>query len=106
MLPLGILNASTKNVRMNPNSTIETNKILIHSPRKVRPLRPLLSSRNASMRCSGVIERAAPPSGDRSFTGSAEDSLIDIGGLLVRRLPPSADNRMDERTGQRKWAST
>src|SRR5262245_60132499 len=97
MLPLGILNASTKNVRMKPNNTTDTIRIFAHSPRKLSPLRPLLSSRSASSRCSGVIARDPDTSVEDSLTGAdaggGEGSLGNIASLLIRRPADGGNNR-------------
>src|SRR4029078_2288146 len=79
MLPLGILKASTKNGGITPNSTTDTRRIFAHSARKSRPVRPRLSSRRASMRCWGVIERPAEQSTRSPIgTDTASFELIDL----------------------------
>src|SRR3954468_2294811 len=95
MLPLGILNASTKNVRMTANRTTDTAKIFVHSQMKSQPDRRRLSSRRASIRCSGVIER-----GELSLVCCSGSGIgIPIGSLIYcdlaagpvgsnRRVPP------------------
>src|SRR5436190_22302111 len=71
MLPLGILNASTMNVRSIRKSATEIQKILVHSHRKPRPRpRRRLTYCNASMRCDGVIRNAW------SFSVGGEASCI------------------------------
>ncbi len=56
MLPLGILNASTMNVRSTRNSATEIQKIFVHSQRKPSPkLRRRFTYCSASMRCVGVM---------------------------------------------------
>src|SRR5437764_6161440 len=87
MLPLGILNASTKNVRITPNSTTDTRRIFAHSETKSRPERPRLSSRSASMRCWGVIERAAA-----SLTPSPIGTDTDSFELIVLLHPHHCRN--------------
>src|SRR5579862_2536704 len=80
MLPLGILKASTKNVRITKKSTTETEKTLVHSQMKPSGPRRRLTSRRASVRCSGVIARAAD-----SFSaeeGALAPSRESIGALV------------------------
>src|SRR5262245_8443374 len=106
MLPLGILNASTKKVRMNPNSTIETSRIFAHSPKKLSPLRRLFSSRSASIRCSGVISRDADgASGEGSFSGRGEDSLFDMAHYCLDEFA-TGHIQDEKRTGVRGRGDT
>jgi len=55
MLPLGILKASTKKVRIRKKSRTETMKIFAHSQRNASGPAPRFTSRSASRRCSAVI---------------------------------------------------
>ncbi len=57
MLPLGILNASTRKVLMPKNNTTEMVKIFAQSHRKPSPARPRLTCCSASSLRSGVINR-------------------------------------------------
>src|ERR1700709_341782 len=82
MLPLGILNASTRNVRITPKSTTDTTRILHHSHRNPRLDRLRFSSRNAPLRCSAVISRVARSGGAADVTpgswGRCDESSKDM----------------------------
>src|SRR5829696_10049072 len=71
MLPLGILNASTRKVLIPKNSTTEIVKIFAQSQRNPRLARPRLTCCNASIRRSGVIERC----NDDDCIGSGDPSM-------------------------------
>ena len=55
MLPLGILNASTRNVRITRKTTTAIWMIFVHSQKKPRDARRLFTCCSAALRCSGVI---------------------------------------------------
>src|SRR5438034_4453241 len=81
MLPLGILNASTKNVRMTRKSSTDTCRIFVHSQRNPNLDRPRFSSRNASTRCCGVIARE----GGKIPSAAAPDSEVVADSLTLMR---------------------
>src|SRR5438270_11620222 len=74
MLPLGILNASTKKVRRKKKSSTETANIFAHSQRKDSGPAPRFTLRSAPTRCSSVIARAG--------VGDEDDAA---GSVMLRR---------------------
>src|SRR5919197_343001 len=115
MLPLGILNASMKNVRRKRNSSTDTAKIFAHSHRKETGPAPRLTLRSAPTRCSAVIARAGvgvgeDPAGslmlirrrnDSWFSYAAvdqpqRDETRDVAVYLTRRPSPSGINGREE----------